>query len=109
MFFKLNKNKFIINGVGIDGLDLLCERLEGEAVLLLRLGGFGGFVALDDIRLLDSVADAIDDFVAAAERAANVGKMGCGIDFCHSIQEVLLYLCLCFSASFFRADGIRRR
>jgi len=74
-----------LHGVGIDGFDLLRERLERPAVLRLCFGGLAFVGVLDDVRLLHAVTDAINDLVAALECAVDVGNGGCGIDFCHDI------------------------
>ena len=74
-----------LHGVGIDGFDLLRERLERTAVLRLCFGGLAFVGVLDDVRLLHTVTDAIDDLVATVECAVDVGNGGCGIDFCHDI------------------------
>ena len=76
-----------LHGVGIDGFDLLRERLERPAILRLGFCGLAFIGVLDDIRLLHAVTDTINDLVAAPECSANVSKMGCWIDFCHRKVE----------------------
>ena len=74
-----------LSRIGIDSLDLRSQSLKISACFRLRLGGFVSIGAFDDIRLLDAITNAKNDFVTTAECAMNIRYGMRVIDLCHKL------------------------